>query len=123
MTLKKVGQMNIEVKVGVLARKLGKDFKDEGFIPLQPGTYKISGPEEHMSFSLPEPHPCAADPFMHPVNLVFIALNELNMGFKPYSALTAEKNVQAFYSAHLMTLFIMFRRNSLQRMVVQTLRS
>ncbi len=47
MTLKKVGQMNIEVKVGVLARKLGKDFKDEGFIPLQPGTYKVSGPAEH----------------------------------------------------------------------------
>lgn len=47
MTLKKVGQMNIEVKVGVLARKLGKDFKDERFIPLQPGTYKVSGPEKH----------------------------------------------------------------------------
>ena len=47
MTLKKVGQMNIDVKVGVLARKLGKDFKDEGFIPLQPGTYKVSGPEKH----------------------------------------------------------------------------
>ena len=39
--------MNIEVKVGVLARKLGKDFKDERFIPLQPGTYKVSGPEKH----------------------------------------------------------------------------
>jgi hypothetical protein len=47
LTLKKVGQMNIEVKVGVLARKLGKDFKDERFIPLQPGTYKVSGPEKH----------------------------------------------------------------------------
>ena len=59
--------------------------------------------EEHMSFSLPEPHPCASDPFMHPVNLVFIALNELNMGFQPVTSLSAEKNVQAFYSAHLMT--------------------
>ena len=43
----KVGQMKIEVKEGVLARKLGKDFKDEGFIPLQPGTFEISGPAEH----------------------------------------------------------------------------
>ncbi len=47
MTLKKVGQMNIEVKEGVLARRLSKDFKDEGFIPLQPGTYKVSCPAEH----------------------------------------------------------------------------
>ena len=39
--------MKIEVKTGVLARKLGKDFKDEGFIPLQAGIYEISGPEEH----------------------------------------------------------------------------
>lgn len=39
--------MKIEVKEGVLARKLGKDFVDEGFIPLHPGTYKISGPAEH----------------------------------------------------------------------------
>ena len=29
--------MKIEVKKGVLARKLGKDFKDEGFIPLSGG--------------------------------------------------------------------------------------
>jgi len=47
LTLKKESQMNIEVKVGVLARKLGKDFKDEGFIPLHPGTYEVSGPAEH----------------------------------------------------------------------------
>jgi hypothetical protein len=44
--LRKVGQMKIEVKEGVLARKLGKDFKDEGFIPLEPGTYEASGPAE-----------------------------------------------------------------------------
>jgi hypothetical protein len=30
--------MKIEVKKGVLARKLGKDFKDEGVIPLSAGT-------------------------------------------------------------------------------------
>ena len=47
MTLKKDGQMNIEVKEGVLARRLGKDFKEDGFIPLHPGTYKVSGPAEH----------------------------------------------------------------------------
>ncbi len=47
MTLKKDGQMNIEVKEGVLARRLGKDFKEDGFVPLHPGTYKISGPAEH----------------------------------------------------------------------------
>ncbi len=39
--------MKIEVKKGVLARKLGKDFKDEGFIPLSAGTYEVSGPAEH----------------------------------------------------------------------------
>lgn len=38
--------MKIEVKKGVLARKLGKDFKDEGFIPLSAGTYEVSGPAE-----------------------------------------------------------------------------
>ena len=39
--------MKIEVKKGVLARKLGKDFKDEGFVPLNVGTYEISGiPEQ-----------------------------------------------------------------------------
>lgn len=46
MTLKKDGQMNIEVKEGVLARRLGKDFKGDGFVPLHPGTYKISGSAE-----------------------------------------------------------------------------
>ncbi len=39
--------MKIEVKKGVLARKLGKDFKDEGFVPLNVGTYEVSGPAEH----------------------------------------------------------------------------
>ena len=39
--------MKIEVKTGVLARKLGKDFKDEGFIPLNVGIYEISGIPEH----------------------------------------------------------------------------
>jgi hypothetical protein len=39
--------MKIEVKTGVLARRLGKDFKDEGFVPLNAGTYEISGTAEH----------------------------------------------------------------------------
>ena len=39
--------MKIEVKKGVLARRLGKDYKDEGFVPLNVGTYEVSGPAEH----------------------------------------------------------------------------
>ena len=43
--------MKIEVKKGVLARKLGKDFKDEGFVPLNVGTYEVSGPAEAGQYS------------------------------------------------------------------------
>lgn len=35
--------MTIEVKQGVLARKLSKELKDEGFVPLNAGTYEIAG--------------------------------------------------------------------------------
>lgn len=59
--------------------------------------------EEHMTFQMREPHPCSKEPFMHPVNLVFIALNELNMGYQPCSALSAEKGMQSLYSSHLIS--------------------
>ncbi len=39
--------MTIEVKQGVLARKLSKEFKDEGFAPLNAGTYEIAGAIEN----------------------------------------------------------------------------
>ena len=56
---------------------------------------------EHMTFQICEPHPCSKEPFMLPVNLVFIALNELNMGFQPCTMLSAEKRMQSLYSSHL----------------------
>lgn len=39
--------MKIEVRQGVLARKLDKGLNDVGFIPLSAGTYESAGPIEN----------------------------------------------------------------------------
>ena len=39
--------MKIEVRQGVLARKLDKGLNDVGFIPLNAGTYETAGPVEN----------------------------------------------------------------------------
>lgn len=39
--------MKIEVRQGVLARKLDKGLNDVGFIPLNAGTYESAGPIEN----------------------------------------------------------------------------
>ena len=46
------------------------------------------------------PHPYANSLFLHPVNLIFLALKELDLGFKLPSSLSADNGMGELYAVH-----------------------